>query len=137
MTGAERDDDLRRLVLENTEALREYAERTDLKIESIIDTVTRIAHATEDTRGELTSHKAWEEDYHRSEVVKQNERHQQLADRIDRLHEDLSLYFKTKNTARNVGDFAAWLAKLGIVGALFLWLWGVVVQPFLRKVGLF
>lgn len=122
------DDDLR-------DQLAAHITRTDQRFENLTDIVTRVAHATEQTQLELNSHKTWEEGYHREETSKHDERHKQITERIDKMHEDLSLYFRSKTTVETLGGFGVWLAKLGIFGAALLWLWSNALHPMLKKFG--
>lgn len=124
------DDDLR-------DQLESHITRTDRRFEYLTDIVTRVAHATEQTQLELNSHKNWEEGYHREETSKHDERHKQITDRIDRLHDDLRPYFRGKTTVETLGSTGVWLAKMGIFGAALLWLWGNAIHPLMKKFGVF
>ena len=105
----------------------------DERFDGLTDIITRVAHAVEGTQAELTSHKNWEEGYHKQEQQKAAERDA----KHDALLDDLSLYFKAKSTSKNVGEFAGWLAKLGIVGIVIMWAWTNAIQPLMKKLGVF
>ena len=105
-------DELRDLINGNTRLLESHITKTDDRFNSIMDTVTRIAHHSETIDNKLIGHVEWEEGYH----VQEQAKYKRLEEKLDKIadqNEDL-LEFTVRI------KFLGWLGEK--LKTIFLWI---------------